>query len=193
MPITMQEFADRLKKFDDLRNTQITNRILLESAKAIEGSMKERIFGQGKDTSDSQIANSYKSQKKKYTKDDFAGSISSKFSPNTTITVRKGENKGKKIPAMKFANYAAFRRYNERQTAYVDLSLSGSLQGNIKSGESGGDVVIGLTSLEESRKRKIIEKRLYKKDIFTPSRTDIQEGSGAIVEAIKAIIRGTNK
>jgi len=64
---------------------------------------------------------------------------------------------------------------------------------NIKTGESGGDVVIGLTSLEESRKRKIIEKRLYKKDIFTPSRTDIQEGSGAIVKAIKAIISGTNK
>lgn len=189
MPITMQDFADRLQQFDDLRNTQIANRILLESAKAIEGSMKERIFGQGKDTSEAQIASGYKSQKKKYTKDDFAGTISSKFSANTTIKKKDG----RRVPAMKFENYAAFRNYVGRQTAYVDLSLSGSLQGNIKSGESGGDVVIGLTSLEESKKRKIIEKRLYKKDIFIPSRTDIQEGSGAIVEAIKAIIRGTNK
>lgn len=189
MPITLQDFADRLQQFDNLRNTQIVNRILLESAKAIEGSMKERIFGQGKDTSDAQISSGYKSQKKKYTKDDFAGTISSKFSANTTIKKRNGQ----RVPAMKFANYAAFRSYVGRQTAYVDLSLSGSLQFNIKTGESGGDVVIGLTSLEESKKRKIIEKRLYKKDIFIPSRTDIQEGSGAIVEAIKAIIRGTNK
>lgn len=189
MPITLQDFANRLQQFDDLRNTQIANRILLESAKAIEGSMKERIFGQGKDSNDAQIAIGYRSQKKKYTKDDFAGTISSKFSPNTTVKKRNGQ----RVPAMKFTNYAAFRNYVGRQTAYVDLSLSGSLMTNIKTGESGGDVVIGLTSLEESRKRKIIEKRLYKKDIFTPSRTDIQEGSGAIVKAIKAIISGTNK
>jgi len=189
MPITLQDFADRLQQFDDLRNTQIANRILIESAKAIEGSMKERIFGQGKDSNDAQIAIGYRSQKKKYTKDDFAGTISSKFSPNTTVKKRNGQ----RVPAMKFANYAAFRNYVGRQTSYVDLSLSGSLQFNIKTGESGRDVVIGLTSLEESKKRKTIEKRLYKKDIFTPSPTDIQEGSGAIVEAIKAIIRGTNK
>lgn len=189
MPITLQEFADRLKQFDDLRNTQISNRILMESAKAIDGSMKFRIFNEGKDTSEAQIASGYKSQKKKYTKEDFAGAISSSFNPNTTIKRKDGT----RVPAMKFENYAAFRRYNKRQTEYVDLSLSGSLQGNIKPGESGGDVVIGLTSLEESRKRKIIEKRLYKKDIFIPSRSDIQQGSDAIVEAIKAIIRGTNK
>lgn len=193
MPITLQEFADRLKQFDNLRNTQITNRILIESAKAIEGSMKERIFNEGKDTSDAPISGGYVSQKKKYTKDDFAGTISSKFNPDTTVTIRKGEDKGKEVPAMKFANYAAFRKHVGRQTAYVDLSLSGSLQGNIQAGESGDDVVIGLTSLEESIKRKIIEKRLYRKDIFTPSKTDIAEGSTAIVEAIKSIIRGSNK
>lgn len=189
MPITLQEFADRLKQFDDLRNTQVTNRILIESAKAIEGSMKERIFGQGKDTAENQIAAQYRSKKQKYTKDDFVGTISSKFSPNTTITKRNGT----KVPAMKFANYAAFRTHVGRQTAYVDLSLSGSLQTNIQTGESGNDVVIGLTSLEESRKRKEIENKLYGKDIFTPSQTDIQEGSTAITEAIKSIIRGSYK
>jgi len=189
MPITLTEFADRLQRFDNLRNTQVSNQILLESAKAIERSMKERIFGQGLDSDDNKIAPGYRSQKQKYVKDDFAGTISSKFSPNTTVTKRNGQ----KVPAMKFANYAAFRQYVGRQTAYVDLSLSGSLQFNIRTGESGGIVVIGLTSIEESKKRKTIEGKLYGKDIFKPSQSDIQEGSGAITEAIKTLIRGGNQ
>ena len=188
MPITLTEFADRLQRFDNLRNSQVSNRILLESAKAIERSMKERIFGQGLDSNDNKIAPAYRSQKQKYVKDDFAGTISSKFSPNTTVTKRNGQ----KVPAMKFENYAAFRRYVGRQTAYVDLSLSGSLQFNIRTGESGGIVVIGLTSIEESKKRKTIENKLYGKDIFKPSQSDIKEGETAISEAIKALIRGNN-
>lgn len=188
MPITLTEFADRLQRFDNLRNSQVSNRILLESAKAIERSMKERIFGQGLDSNDNKIAPAYRSQKQKYVKDDFAGTISSKFSPNTTVTKRNGQ----KVPAMKFENYAAFRRYVGRQTAYVDLSLSGSLQFSIRTGESGGIVVIGLTSIEESKKRKTIENKLYGKDIFKPSQSDIKEGETAISEAIKALIRGNN-
>lgn len=186
--MTIQEFADRLQELDNLRNTQITNRILIESAKAIEAEMKWRIFNDGKATGGTQISNGYSSQKKKYTKADFAGTISSKFTPNTTVKKRNGT----RVPAMKFENYAAFRRYVGRQTGYVDLSLSGSLQGNIQVGESGGTVVIGLTSQEESKKRKIIENKLYRRPIFTPGKAEIQAGSDAIVEAIKAIIRGAN-
>lgn len=189
MPITLTEFADRLKRFDDLRSVQVSNRILLESAKAIEGSMKERIFGQGLDSSEGQIASEYRSTKQKYVKDDFAGTISSKFSPNTTVTKRNGT----KEPAMKFANYAAFRRHVGRQTNYVDLSLSGSLQTNIRAGESGNIIVIGLTSIEESKKRKEIENKLYGKAIFTPSLNDIKNGEGAIAEGIKTLIRGSNQ
>ena len=189
MPITLADFANRLESFNDLKNKQVGNRVLLESAKAIERSMKERIFGQGLDSNDNKIAPGYRSNKQKYVKDDFAGTISSKFSPNTTVTKRNGQ----KVPAMKFANYAAFRRYVGRQTAYVDLSLSGSLQFSIQTGESGGIVVIGITSIEESKKRKTIEGKLYGKDIFKPSTTDIQEGSGAITEAIKILIRGGNQ
>jgi len=186
--MTIQEFADRLQQLDKLRNTQITNRILLESAAAILGEMKFRIFNEGKATGGTKIANGYSSQKKKYTKSDFAGTISSKFAPNTTVKKKNGT----RIPAMKFENYAAFRRYVGRQTAYVDLSLSGSLQGNIQIGQSGGNIVIGLTSQEESKKRKIIENKLYRRQIFTPSKAEIQAGNDAIIEAIKAIIRGAN-
>ena len=186
MPVTLEDFQIRMQRFSELKNAQIENRVLLATMKAIEGSLKERIFNDGLDTDENQIASEYRSQKQKYTKDDFTGTISSKFSPNTTIKKKDG----KTVPAMKFDNYAAFRRYVGRQTAYVDLSLSGSLQGNIQTGESGGNVVLGLSSIEESKKRKEIERDLYGKAIFTPSQTDINEGAKALNLEIIAIIRG---
>ena len=187
MPITLEDFQIRMQRFSELKNAQIENRVLLAAADRIMGSMKERIFNDGLDTNENQIASEYRSQKQKYVKEDFDGiKGSAGFSPNTTIKRKDG----KTVPAMKFDNYAAFRRYVGRQTAYVDLSLSGSLQGNIQTGESGGNVVLGLSSIEESKKRKEIERDLYGKAIFTPSQTDINEGAKALNLEIIAIIRG---
>lgn len=186
MPITLEDFQARMKQFSELRDAQLQNRVLIAAMKAIEGSLKERIFNNGLDSEDNQIASEYRSQKKKYVEDDFVGTKSSKFKPNTTIKKKDG----KIVPAMKFENYAAFRTYLGRQTAYVDLSLSGSLSGNIQTGESGGAIAIGLSSIEESKKRKQIENDLYGKEIFTPSQSDLKEGEIALKEEIKAIIRG---
>ena len=183
----LEDFERKLKGLVSyLQDVQVRDRLLIETAKTIEGSMKFRIFNEGKATNMQPIsAGGYSSQKKKYTKDDFAGTISSKFAANTTIKKRNGQ----RVPAMKFENYAAFRRYVGRQTGYVDLSLSGSLQGNIQTGLSGDKVVIGLTSEEESKKRKTIEQRLYRRPIFTPSKSEIEEGEAAMLEGVKAIIK----
>lgn len=188
MPISFEEFQIKMQMFSNLKNVQIENRILIASMKAVEGSLKERIFNDGLDTSQNQIASQYRSKKQKYTKDDFTGTIVSKFSPTTTVKKKDGTV----VPAMKFANYAAFRQHVGRQTDYVDLSLSGSLMGNITTGVSGGNVVIGLSSIEESKKRKKIEGELYGKKIFTPSQADIKEGEFALNLEIINILRGGN-
>ncbi len=190
MPITLDQFAEKMKLLTELEQSQQANRILVVTMDYIRGAMLERIFDEGLDTDGTQIASSYTSKKKKYVKEDFDGiKGSAGFSPDTVIKRKTATGGTIEVPAMLFENYAAFRKHVGRQTAYVDLQLSGSLKGNILLGESDGKVIIGLTSAEEAKKRALLE-AMYKKDIFKPSKKEIEEGGAQLVEEIKAIIRG---
>lgn len=183
--MTVQEFIKRLQEYEKIRDVQVSERILIAGANAMYASMLDRIFDEGKATNEQLIQKGYRWQKNKYTREDFQGVKGAGFSPNTTV---KDKKTGKEEPAMYIpGGYAGFRRLAGRQTEYVDLSLTGSLMGNIKVGKDGNDVVIGLSSLKEVKKKDKME-ALYKKPIFKPSANDIQEAKDAMLAEIKFML-----
>lgn len=181
--MTIQDFILRLQEYEKFRDVQISERILIAGANEMLASITDRIFDKGKATNEQLISDRYRWQKKKYTREDFQGVKGAGFSPNTTVT----EN-GKEVPAMLIKDgYEGFRRLAGRQTNYVDLSLTGSLQQNIQIGKEGDKVIIGLTSLNEAKKKRKLEK-MYKKDIFKPSAQDTAAAKEAMIKEIRFLL-----
>ncbi len=183
--MTIQDFILRLQKLEEVRDVQISERILIAGANEMLASLKDRIFDEGKDTAEGQISSRYRWQKKKYTREDFEGVKGSGFRANTTV---KEKGSSTPVPAMFIEDgYEGFRKLAGRQTEYVDLELTGSLRNNIRVGKDGDKVVIGLTSAKESEKRKKLEK-LYKKDIFKPSKQDTLAAQKAMLKEIRFLL-----
>jgi hypothetical protein len=182
--MTIQDFILRLQELEKVRDVNVTERILIAGANEMLASLKDRIFDEGKDTKEAQIAARYRWQKRKYTREDFKGVKGGGFVANTKVTID-----GKQTDAMFIKEaYVGFRKLAGRQTEYVDLELTGSLRNSIRVGTQGDKVVIGITSLNESKKRKKLEDDIYKKDIFKPSNSDTNAAREAIIKEIKFIL-----
>lgn len=183
--MTIQDFILRLQEYEKFRDVQISERILIAGANEMLASITDRIFDEGKATNEQLISDRYRWQKKKYTREDFQGVKGAEFTANTTV---KNQKTGKEEPAMFISGgYEGFRRLAGRQTNYVDLSLTGSLQQNMQIGKEGDKVVIGLTSLNEAKKKRKLEK-MYKKDIFKPSAQDTAAAKEAMIKEIRFLL-----
>ncbi len=179
----------------------------LVGGKAMEKSLKLRIFNNGKDTNDATIRGKYSSTAGYYSKDRFVQKgafkpIGKKFDVKiTTKTGNSGVEKDTvKVSRKSIKNdtklnrktmylaggYEQFRRIQGFPVNYVNLNLSGSLTGNIQLVRNDGKTLLVITDATEIEKSEHLEK-LYRKKIFTPSQTDIAASEEAMAKEVAKI------
>jgi len=164
-----------------LRSVIQTNkgRIQTIACKAVEGSMKRRIFNTGKRTDGSLIGH-YKSYPAYFGREAFVKKGS--FSPDEgrkTMFFSQGWGGGSD----------SLRAVQGRQTAKVDFDYSGSLRASLIVGSNGSNVVLGFSDLEEIAKKNGLERRYGV--VFSPSENEIKAGEDAALIAIKDLAKAS--
>jgi hypothetical protein len=183
MSISILEFIAALDEIQEIASVRIKEQIILEAGKALEASMKRRIFNNGLDSQDNGIADAYSKSPRVFTQDQFAKR--SAFKPNTKT--RKG---GKAQDAMYLqGGYEQFREIQGRRIDKVNLELSSSLQKAIQLLRDGGKIVIAITNATDAQKKRELEGRIYGKKIFSPSPKDKTAYNEALGKAIAYIIQ----
>ena len=164
---------------DDIFHEIETNakQLSLVAAKAGEAALKRRIFNDGKATYGSQIGN-YSTNAASYNRSAFA--VKSKFKPaagRETVYIADG--------------YAGLRRLNGRQSAYVDLSYTGSLMRAIVTRVSAAGYVVAIQDAGEVEIAGYNESR-FSKQIFDVSASDIEDMTIAVNLEMEAILAPYN-
>ncbi len=165
----MAKLKDLIAKYKDLQKdlsnkSKISERVTIVAAKAVEAKYKTRIFKDGKDSNGGLIGD--------YSTKPFYINPKSE----TLIGVKKGNIKpigkngqkqfksGKPHKTSYLAGgYKELRQKTGRQSAKVDLNLSGSLLAAIQTGRRGQFVVLGYTSTKKFLVMQGNEKRFNKK------------------------------
>lgn len=160
---------------DDVIHEIETNakQLSLVAAKAGEAALKLRIFNEGKATDETRIG-SYSTNAASYGRSAFA--VKSKFKPaagRATMYVRDG--------------YAGLRQLNGRQSAYVDLSYTGSLMRAIVTRTSADGYAVVIQDPQEISIAAHNESR-FGKTIFNVSASDVADMEVAVNLEIKAIL-----
>lgn len=184
MAITIDELPAALQGIADKIKEEMRSRILFAAGLAMEAEMKDRIFGQGKDSEGNSIGN-YSVKSAWFSREQFVRQGA--FKPNSKsggeVKVFNVKTKRKKIvnvtkdfretQSMWLKNgYKEFRDIQGRQTAFVDNKLSGDLEKSIQTVKINEDTVyIAITDKIGSDKRKGNEKH-FGKSIYSASKTD---------------------
>ena len=165
------EYSENIKKL--ISNLSNQTRISEIAVKELEGLMKARIFNDGLDSNNNKIGN--------------YSTTESYFGPSQFF-------KKKPLKSIKFDNgYKGFREYLGRQTAYVDLMLSGSLMLSLTTYKTGSQYVLAIRdnpndSVSEALKAEGNEDR-FNTTIFEPSESEKKAVKKAIETQIDIIFK----
>ena len=164
----MANIKDLIAKYKDLQRelinkTKISERVTIVAVKQVEAEYKTRIFNKGKATND-----------------DFIGDYSTKpiyINPQSPILIGVKKSNIKPIgkggqkqflngkphkTAYLMGGYKELRQKTGRQSAKVDLNLSGSLLASIQTGRRGQFVVLGYINTKKFLVMQGNEKRFGK-------------------------------
>lgn len=171
--MTILEFIDGL---DDIKAARVLDSILLPAANRVISQFKRRIFNDGEAASGAKIGN-YSTEP--------AGVSRRQFVKKSTFIGGSGGG-----DTMQFkGGYKEFRQLQGRQTAFVDLRLSGSLENSIqlvKDGENA--ILIAITNEAEAKKARGNEKR-FSKVIFSLSESEKKTFSEALLSGAEKVIK----
>jgi hypothetical protein len=192
--MTFADFNSQLNQTINNLRGQALNDILIQTGKEIEGLQKRRIFNNGDAADGSKIGeatNGYSTTSPKFaTEDSFV--VKGAFRPQARKrAVNKGSSPGgagtTRTSIDLDRGYRELRELQGRQTAYVDLSYSGSLQASLQLGTVGDAVVLGFSNGEESAKGAAMERK-FRKDIWGLSAQEIEDGTDVFTILLGQII-----
>lgn len=183
---TFEELPNLLLEIQKRLINEISGAALTHGANELVGEMRKRIFSKGLDSSGNQIATGYSSTPTYVPK--------KVFIREGSFTAQGKENKGnfkngneRKTMYLEHG-YKELREVQGRQTSFVDIRYSGSLEKSIETlREDENNVVVAITDGLESTKRKGLEDN-YGKDIFTPAPTDLQHYEDVMAGEIERIM-----
>lgn len=190
----MAKLKDLIAKYKDLskelaQKAKLSETVTIVAVKAVEVFYKQRIFKDGKDSNGAQIGD--------YSVIPF---YINPQSPNL-LGVKKGGLKPiGKTGQTKFKNgnphktaylangYKELRQKTGRQSAKVDLNLSGSLSASIRTGRRGAFVVLGYTNAQKALVMQGNEKR-FKKNISALSQKEQQTYRAAARAELERLVQ----
>ena len=171
--MTILEFINGL---NDIKAEMVLDSILLPAANRVISQFKRRIFNDGEAASGAKIGN-YSTKP--------AGFSRRQFVKKSTFI---GGSDGGDTMQFK-GGYKEFRQLQGRQTAFVDLRLSGSLENSIqlvKDGENA--ILIAITNEAEAKKARENEKR-FSKVIFSLSESEKKTFNEALLSGAEKVIK----
>lgn len=167
-------------------NPETQKRVSTAAAFTVLAQYKRRIFVDGLATDGSAIG--------QYSTKPFYQNPNSLFGVSVGSVTPVGKNgldtfkSGKKKVTRYLPNgYKELRELTGRQSDFVDLNFSGSTEGSIQVGESGGDVVIGFTNEKAAEIMAGNEER-FGKEIVAVSEEEREIGIKAARNELLAII-----
>lgn len=172
--MTILEFINVL---NDIKAERVLDSILLPAANRVISQFKRRIFNDGEASSGAKIGN-YSTEPAEFSRRQFVKKstfIGGSDSDDDTMQFEGG--------------YKEFRQLQGRQTAFVDLRLSGSLENSIqlvKDGENA--ILIAITNEDEAKKARENEKR-FSKVIFSLSESEKKTFSEALLSGAEKVIK----
>ena len=171
--MTILEFINGL---NDIKAERVLDSILLPAANRVISQFKRRIFNDGEAASGAKIGN-YSMKPAGFSRRQFV---------KKSIFI--GGSDGGDTMQFK-GGYKEFRQLQGRQTAFVDLRLSGSLENSIqlvKDGENA--ILIAITNEDEAKKARENEKR-FSKVIFSLSESEKKTFSEALLSGAEKVIK----
>ena len=171
--MTILEFIDALS---DIKAERVLDSILLPAANKVIAQFKRRVFNDGEAASGAKIGN-YSTKPAEFSMQQFV-------KKSTFIGDSDGGD------TMQFeGGYKEFRQLQGRQTEFVDLRLSGSLENSIQLVKDDDNaVLIAITSEGEAKKARENEKR-FRKSIFSLSENEKKTFNEALLSRAEKIIK----
>lgn len=195
----LSELTPFLKKTFEAIKEQYAEEIALVAAVVLRKSMQERIFTEGKNSNEGLIASEY-STKPMYASKKQVGAgfkptgkgdkVEKKYTTGksgvdklkTKITKKGKVKKGRKTMYLD-EGYRQLRQLKGRQTNFVNLKMTGSLQAAIRYYKRKGYAIIAIADDHEIKKSKGLEKK-YGSDIFLPTEKEKQVVNKAISDEV---------
>jgi hypothetical protein len=169
----------------------IKKRVTIVAAKSTEADYKERIFVDGKDSKGGNIGK-YSTKPLYASKSNLKGLPKSKFKPKGKNGKSVFKNGKKKKTTYLKAGYKEFRDRSGRQSAKVDLNLTGSTFNSIQLDSDKDTIFLGFTSKENELIMEGNEKRFSKSIIPLSNKeedTFIKVANREVVEIVKEILK----
>lgn len=189
--MALNERLDKYKALARVLKDQaaLNERVLTVAAKATEGVFKQRIFKEGKDANGALIGDY---DTKPFYINPKSPSLVGVKKGNLKPIGKTGQKKFKDGTPHKTTylpnGYKELREKTGRQSAKVDLNLSGASAASIQTGKRGNFVVLGFTNLKRAL---ILEgnERRFGKRIFAISAKERQVFANAAADEIQKIVK----